>query len=112
MQKRLSVSGAKEGINFTFDNCQILNYQDNFKYLADLPFAVYFDFKTTTGGNCNFFGARMFAVSYCQIYSFHPSLKLNKIVIYRSFEQTPEQIYDLGHISDEHVAFFDRRTFN
>ena len=43
--------------------------------------------------------------------SYHPSLGLDKIVIFRSFQQTPEQIYDLSHFKNEHAAFFDKTTF-
>ena len=50
-------------------------------------------------------------MSYCQIYLFHPSLGLDKIVIYRSFPQTPEEIYDLSHFKNEHATFFDKATF-
>ena len=50
-------------------------------------------------------------MSYCQIYSSHPSSGLDKIVIFRSFQQTPEQIYDLSHFKNEHAAFFDKTTF-
>ena len=106
----MSVCSAKEGITYAFDNGHILNYQDNFKYLGDLPFTVYFDFETTTG-NSPFFNSAMYVMSYCQIYSFHPSLGLDKIVIFRSFQQTPEQIYDLSHFKNEHAAFFDKTTF-
>ena len=93
MKKHLSVCSAKEGITYAFDIGQILNYQDNFKYLGDLPFTVYFDFETTTG-NSPFFNSTMYVRSYCQIYSFHPSVGLDKILIFRSFQQTSEQIYD------------------
>ena len=53
----------------------------------------------------------MYIISYCQIYSFHPSLGLDKIVIFRSFQQTPEEIYDLSHLKNEHAALFDKTTF-
>ena len=119
MKKHLSVCSAKEGITYAFDNGQILNYQDNFKYLGDLPFTVYFDFETTTG-NSPFFNSAMYVMSYsdlfraiqiyCQIYSFRPSLGLDKIVIFRSFQQTSEQIYDLSHFRNEHAAFFYKTT--
>ena len=47
---------AKERITYAFDNGQILNYQDNFKYLSHLPFTVTNqNFETTTGGNSVFF---------------------------------------------------------
>ena len=48
MKKYLSICAAKEDIKYFFDNGQILDYQDNFKYQGDLPFSVYFDFETTT----------------------------------------------------------------
>ena len=68
-----------------------MNFRDNFKYLADVPFTVYFDFETTTDGS-PFFDPKMFVVSYCQIYSFHPSLNLDNIV---SFEVFNRQLGDL-----------------
>ena len=40
---------------------------------------LHLDFETTTGDSV-FFDPKMFVVSYCQIYSFHPSLELDKIV--------------------------------
>lgn len=51
MKKHLSVCSAKGGITYTFDNGQIVNFQDNFKYLGDVPFMAYFDFETTTGNS-------------------------------------------------------------
>ena len=48
----------------------------------------------------------MFVVSYCQIHTFHPALGLGKIVIFRSFQESPEEIYDLSHFKLEHVTFF------
>ena len=111
MKNHMSICSAREGITYAFDNGQILNYQDNFKFLGDLPFTVYFDFETTTGGKSVFFDPSMYVTSYCQIYSFHPSLNLDKIVIFRSYQQTAEQIYDLSHFKNEHAAFFNKTTF-
>ena len=50
-------------------------------------------------------------MSCCQIYSFHPSLGLDKVVAFRSFQQTPEEIYNVSHFKTEHAAFFDKTTF-
>lgn len=69
-----------------------------------MSFNVYFDFETTTG-DFVFSDQKIFVVSYCQIYSFHPDLKLDKIVIYRSFQQNAEEIYSLDHFSQENVKF-------
>ena len=81
MKKHMSVSAGKEGITCVFDNGQIVNFQDNFKFLGNVPFTVYFDFETTTS-NFAFSYPKMYVISYCQIYSFHPSLNLDKIVIF------------------------------
>ena len=85
MTEHNKVCAAKEVIIYTFDNRKIISFQDNFKFLGDVPFMVYFDFETTIGDTV-FLDPKMFVVSYCQIYSFHPSLKLDKIVIFRSFQ--------------------------
>ena len=68
MENHLSICSAKEGITYAFDNGQTLNYLNNFKYLGDLPFTVYFDFETMTRGNSTFFNLTMYVMSYCQIY--------------------------------------------
>ena len=88
---------------------QIIDYQDNFKYQGDVPFSVYFDFETTTSDSV-FHDSKMYFVSNCQIYAFHPALNLDKLVIYRSFQQILKEIYDLGHFKSEHAPFFDNVT--
>ena len=49
MEKHKKVCAAKEGIIYTFDNGKKISFQDNFKFLGDVPFIVYFDFETTAG---------------------------------------------------------------
>ena len=53
----------------------------------------------------------MFVISYCQIYTFYPSLNLDKIVIFRSFQQSAEEMFDLSHFRREYEPFFDKITF-
>ena len=53
----------------------------------------------------------MFATSYCQIYSLHLSLNIEKIAIFQSFQQTVEEIYDLSHFNQEHVTFLIKQPF-
>ena len=110
MKRHVHVCAAKEGITYCFNNGEVISFQDNIKYLGDVPFTVYFDFETITGGTV-LFDPKMFVGSYCQVYSFHPSLNLEKIVIFRSFQQNAKEIYGLSHFRQEHVAFFDRTTF-
>ena len=59
-----------------------------------MPFSVYFDFETTTGDSV-FFDSKMYVVSYCQIYAFHPALNLDKIML---------------HFKSKHAPFFDNIT--
>ena len=104
------VCPAMENITYCFRNGEIVSFQDNFRYLGNVQFTVYFDFKTTTA-NAVIFDPKMFVISYCPIYTFYPSLNLDKIVIFRSFQQNAEEIYDLSHFRQEHEPFFDRITF-
>ena len=53
----------------------------------------------------------MYVVSYFHIDAFHPSLNLQKIVIFTSFQQTEDRIYDISHFNQEHLTFFDRTIF-
>ena len=53
----------------------------------------------------------MFVVSYCHIYWFYPALNLDKIVIFRSFQQTSEKLYDLSHFKEDNIPFFNKTTF-
>ena len=61
MEKHTKVFAAKEGIVYSFENGKITSFQDNFKYLGDIPFTVYFDFNTTTG-DVVFLNPKMFLV--------------------------------------------------
>ena len=79
--------------------------------MGDLLFTAYFDFETTTGDSV-LNDPKMFVISYCQIYTFRPDLNLDKIVIFRSFQQNAEEIYSLHHFSQDHVRYFDVVTFN
>ena len=46
------------------------------------------------------------------IVSFNKQLSFPKIVIYRSFDQSPTEIENIFHFSDEHQPFFDLATLN
>ena len=110
MQTHLSICAAKRGITCSFDNNQIIDYQDNYKYMGDLHFSVYFDFETTTE-NALVFDLKIFVKSYCLIFSFNSALSFEKIVIFRNFQQSATELYNIGHFKQEHVQFFDQVTF-
>ena len=75
-----------------------------------MSFNVYFDFETTKG-DFVFSDQKIFVVSYCQIYSFHLGLNLDNFVIFRNFQQSPEEIYDLNHFRQKHIPYFGKIIF-
>ena len=77
--------------------------------MGNLPFSIYFDFETTTA-SAVFFDSKMYVVNYCMVVSFNKSLNFDKMVIYRNYQQTPEELYDISHFRQEHVQFFDQVT--
>ena len=54
MQKHLSVCMGKAGYEFTFDNGKIMDYQEHYSNIGDVPFSIYYDFETTTGSTVFF----------------------------------------------------------
>ena len=79
--------------------------------MGDVLFSIYFDFETTRG-NAVFFDSKIFVASYCMIVSFNRRLGFPKIIIYRSFDQTENEIFSVNHFSDEHEPFMDRATLS
>ena len=75
------------GVIYNFNTKNLISFQDNFNAKADLPFVSYFYFEKTAATD-NFFDPeqkKMFVVSYVLIVAFHPALKLNRIIIQRSY---------------------------
>lgn len=83
----------------------------HFKYMGAILFTFCFDCETTTGDSI-LYDPKMFVLSYCQVYSSHPDLKLDEIVIYKSFQENVEEIYSLNQFSQEYVKFFDSVTLD
>ena len=77
--------------------------------MGDLPFSVYFDIEITTG-NAVFFDSKMYVVGYCMEVSFNKSLNFDKMVIYRSYQKTADEVDDISHFRQEHVPLFDQVT--
>ena len=50
---------------------------------------------------------KMFVVFHVMIVAFHPSLKLDRIIIYRSFAHSIEQLSNLDYLSREQIAFIE-----
>ena len=112
MEKHLSCCKGKAGFTFSFEYGKIINYQDHYKNLGDLPFTVYYDFETTTG-SVVFLDAKMYLVGYCMIVAFHPELKIPRLVIFRSYDQNANVLISLTHFQALQYDFFDDpKNFN
>ena len=81
MQKHLSICAAKEGITYSFDNSEIIDYQDNFKH------PLQFTSISKQSPEMQLFYSKMFVISYSMIFSFNEVLKFDKLVTFRSFPQ-------------------------
>ena len=104
LSKHIKCCAGQSGYTYEFDN-SIVNYQENFNKIGDLPFAIYYDFETTTGSGI-FHDAKMYIVSYCIVVAFHPDLKIPHMVIYRSFDQSLAEVESLQHFIDLKKDFF------
>ena len=91
-----------------------MSYQDNFHNKGDVPFVIFFDFETTAPtDNClDPEQKTMFVVSYVMIVAFHPVLKLDRIIIYRSFAHSLEQLTTLNYFSREQISFIEPHLIN
>ena len=77
----------------------------NFYAKGNLPFVLYFDFETTAPtDHCFDPGQKtMFVVSYVMIVAFHPDLKIDKIIIQRSYAHAIEQLTSLDYFSQNQI---------
>ena len=112
MKDHINSCAGQAGFNYSFDKGKIINYQENFKKLGDLSFAVYYEFETTTG-SVVFFDAKMCVVRYCMITAFHPDLNIPRLYIYRSYDPSDEDLTSLHHFDAVQRNFFNfRENFN
>ena len=97
------------GVIYNFTNQSLVSYKDNFKAKGDLPFCVYFDFGTTAPTDIclDIEQKKMFVVSYVMIVAFHPALQLDRVMIYRSFAHTLDQLSNIGYLTREQIGFID-----
>ena len=105
MKKHFFFCSGKAGFTFSFNNGKTIDYQDQYKNLGDVPFGIYHDFETTAG-SLVFFDAKIIVVSYCRVVAFHPDLDLLRICIFRSYDQTHEQLRSLSLFEALEYNFF------
>ena len=106
MQKHLSCCSGKAGFTFSFNNGKVIDYKDHFSSLGVVRFSVYYDFETTTG-SAVFFDAKMYVVSYFIIVAFYPDLKIQRLVVYRGYDQDQQELQSLTHFQVLEYDFFN-----
>ena len=77
--------------------------------MGDLTFAVYFDFETTAGSNL-FLDKKVYVISDSLIFAFQPKLKMDRIELYRSFQQTQDELFNLSHLREKMLQYVDPIT--
>ena len=83
----MPVCSGKPGIIYNFCTQSLISFEDNFGSKGDLPFSIYYDFKTTSPTDTEWLNPedkKMFVVSYVMVIAFHPALDLDRILIQRS----------------------------
>ena len=108
-KRHLETCSGKPGIIYNFNNQCLISYPDNFKNKGDLPFVIYFDFETTapTDNQLDPEQKKMFVVSYVIIVAFQPALKLEQIIVYRSFAHSLAQLTNLDYLTREQITFIE-----
>ena len=106
MKEHIDFCAGQAGFSFSFDNGKIINYQDNINKIGDFPFAVYYDFETTTG-SAFFFDAKMYVVRYCMIIAVNPDVNLPRLYIYQSYDQRDQGLTSLHHFDVVQRNFFN-----
>ena len=103
---------GKPGIVYNFNIQNIVTYEDNLKYIGDVPFSVYADFETTAP-NSDFTSPEnntMFAVSYALVFAWHPKLNLPRQCVVRGFNHSIEQLADMSYLTAEQLALKKQTT--
>ena len=102
------------GITYKFENQHLTTFEDNFRFMGEQPFTIYFDLETTYGKRqiqyIDGSEKNMCPVSYCFIVAFHPALHLERITILRSFNDSFARLNDISYLPDEMIRYFDRIT--
>ena len=109
-KRHMENCSGRPGVVYNFNNQNLIRFQYNFHTKGDVPFIIYFDFETTAPtGNClDSEQKKLFFVSYVMIVAFHPELKLDRIIIQRSFAHSTEQLTSLGYFTREQITYINQ----
>ena len=108
-KRHLENCSGKPGVIYNFNSQCVISYQENFKNKDNLPFSIYFDFERTapTDNQLDPEQKKMLVVSYAMIIAIQPALKLERIIVYRSFAHSLEQLTSLDYLTREQINFIE-----
>ena len=110
MAAHVKVCAGQAGHSLIFDQ-SVVNYQENFNKISDVPFSIYYDFETTTG-SAIYTDAKMYVVSYCMIVAFNTELKMPPLIIYRASDQSLPELRSLDYLDQVKNNFLSHRYHN
>ena len=90
----------------------IVSFEDNLKYIGDVPFSVYADFETAAP-NSDFLcpeNDTMYPVSYTLVFAWHPKLNLPRQFVVRGFNHSLNQLADMSYLRQEQLALRKQTT--
>ena len=96
-------------IVYSFNNQNLVTFEDKLGYKGDLPAVAYIDFETTAPTDNCFDPEQksMFVVSYAIIVAFHSKLKMDRVIIQRSFEYSLEKLTTIDYLTNNQMSFVD-----
>ena len=90
--RHIKTCSGQPGVIYDFNVQNIVIFEDNIKYKGNIPLSIYIDFEANapTESSLDSDYRKTFAVSYVIIFAFHLYLKLDRLIIERSFGHSLE----------------------
>ena len=110
--RHLGSCAGKPGYIYNFNTQSLITFEGNLKYKSDIPLSTYIDFETTapTDDCLDLENAKMFAVSYLIIFTFHPELEIDKVITERSFGHSEYTLTSLNYLTTDQLNFKNNKT--
>ena len=110
--RHLDSCTGKPGYIYNFNTQSLITFEENLKHKSDIPLTAYIDFETTALiDDClDPENAKMFAVSYLIIFTFHPKLEIDKVIIESSFGHSEYTLTSLNYLTVDELNFKNNKT--
>ena len=111
-EKHVRDCGKKPGVLYGFNLKNVVTFEDNIKYMGDVPFCVYADFETTvpTDDYLNPENKAMTAVLYSLIFAWHPKLSLPRQMVFRGYNHSLDELSDMTYLTSGQLAMRNQTT--